>query len=114
MEPAPERALTAATATVTDEGGSGSEDESEEEEDGWADVLIYVLSPEKYVLMATLGDEIGFVGSLVLILFDLAGAGAFVTAIFPEEPFPPALLVGYVVAALATFPHPLVPHNLPS
>jgi len=71
------------------------------EEDGWVYVLICVLSPEKYVLTAALGADFGFGGSLALLLFDLAGAAAFVTAILPEEPFPPPLLVGYAVAALA-------------
>ena len=72
-------------------------------------MLIYVLSPEKYALMAILGTEggRGFNASLVIILFDLAGATAFVTAIKQEEPFPPPLLVGYFVAALAMVTIPL-------
>ena len=76
---------------------------------GWTAVLIYVLSPEKYALMAIFGTEggRGFNASLVIILFDLAGATAFVTAIKQEEPFPPPLLVGYFVAALAMVTIPL-------
>ena len=75
--------------------------------ESWTLVLMYVLSPEKYVLVAAIGDPGGGYAACALILFDLAGAAAFVTAILPEEPFPPPLLVGYAVAALAMFAFPL-------
>ena len=75
--------------------------------EGWVGVLLYVLSPEKYVLMAAFKAP-GAWASLALMLFDLAGAAAFVTAILPEEPFPPPLLVGYAVAALAMVTMPVV------
>ena len=74
---------------------------------GWVGVLVYVLSPEKYVLIAAIGIGTGFFASIALILFDVAGAAAFVTAILPEEPFPPPLLVGYAVAALAMVTMPV-------
>ena len=68
-------------------------------------VLVYVLSPEKFVLTAV-GQGVGsdalkVVAGLGVPLLDLCAIAALVVAIVPAEPFPPALLVGYALTALA-------------
>ena len=69
-------------------------------------VLIYALSPEKFVLMSV-GEAVGkgdlaqLIALIVVTPIDLCAVAALVVAIAPEEPFPPALLVGYTLTALA-------------
>ena len=72
-------------------------------------VLVYALSPEKFVLMCVgeaigkeeLAERIALLVLFVVPLIDLCAVAALVVAIAPEEPFPPALLVGYALTALA-------------
>ena len=47
------------------------------------------------------GDLAVLFALFVLPLIDLCAIAALVVAIAPEEPFPPALLVGYALTALA-------------
>jgi len=67
-------------------------------------VLVYVLSPEKFVLSAVgqgVGSDASQIAALGVPLLDLCAIAALVVAIVPAEPFPPALLVGYTLTALA-------------
>ena len=79
---------------------------SDRGDDGLVGFLVYVLSPEKYVLTAILGDA-GVYLSFALIPFDLAGEAAFVSAVLPGQGLPAPLIVGYVVTALASVTLPL-------
>ena len=71
---------------------------------GLRKTLLYVFSPEKFVLFClfnVLGDGLmnGLAGGVFLL--DLTAIAALVVAIVPAEPFPPALLVGYSLTALS-------------
>ena len=67
--------------------------------------LVYVLAPEKFVLFSmewAVGHNVAAgLALLVLTLLDLCAVAALVVAIVPEEPFPPALLVGYTITSIA-------------
>lgn len=68
--------------------------------------IMYVLAPEKFVTLAALkglgiDDGIGAPLLSATILLDACGIAALVVAIVPAAPFPPALLVGYSLTAVA-------------
>ena len=66
-------------------------------------VLTYALFPEKFLLgVAGLPRWVGAIAlTLIIPLLDLVSIAALVVAIVPAEPFPPVLLAGYSLTALA-------------